>query len=279
MRNYNNRIAFVCGGSSGIGLAVAVELARAGARVVLFARRKDVLQDACSKIEREVPGKTIVAYSVDLGEERECRNALQRAVDEVGIPDLVVNSVGGASPLRFLEIGSDQLEEIWKKNFCTCWNVCKALVPLMVEKRVGSIINISSMAGLFGVYGYTDYCATKFGVVGFSEALRSEVIHYGVRVQVFCPADTLTPGFERENVTKPMETVALSEAAKIMTAEDVARALIRGIERRNFVIFANRESRILYTLNRLCPWLLRWGMDRITARAARGSRASASTEI
>src|SRR5438477_366286 len=83
----------------------------------------------------------------------------------------------------------------------------------------------ASLAGLIGVFGYTDYCASKFAIVGFSEALRSELKPHGIMVSVLCPPDVDTPGFAVENTTKPPETVAISEGAKPMTPDEVAAEL------------------------------------------------------
>ena len=108
----------------------------------------------------------------------------------------------------------------------------------------------------------TDYAASKFAVVGFSEALRSEMKGFGIRVAVLCPPDTDTPGFAVENRTKPEETRVLSAAAKLMQPDEVARALLAGIRKRKFMIHVNREGKAIEVLKRLFPWLVMGFMDR-----------------
>ena len=104
-----------------------------------------------------------------------------------------------------------------KINLYGARNAIAALLPHM-RNQGGHIVNVSSIAGLIGVFGYTDYCASKFGLIGFSEALRSELDSQGIMVSVLCPPDTDTPGLAEENLTKPPETLAVSESACVMPA-------------------------------------------------------------
>jgi len=112
----------------------------------------------------------------------------------------------------------------------------------------------------------------KFGVFGFSESLRSELKPAGVSVQVLCPPDTDTPGFEAENKTKPIETHALSEGAKLMSAEKVAKGLLKEIGGKKFIILSNRPSKIFYALRRLSSRLTFAEIDRIIAKAQKPSK-------
>jgi len=147
-------------------------------------------------------------------------------------------------------------------NLHGCWNTVSLLAPHMKANGGGYIVNTASVAGLIGVFGYTDYCASKFALVGFSEALRSELKPHGITVSVLCPPDTDTPGFAIENQTKPPETKAVSAPAKIMTPEMVADALIRGMARRPLLIIPGIESRVAVLAKRLLPGVVEWAMDR-----------------
>src|SRR6185503_5941588 len=102
-------------------------------------------------------------------------------------------------------------------NLAGCWHMIQALLPHM-KARGGYIVNTASLAGLIGVSGYSDYCASKFALVGYSEALRAELKLVGIEVSVLCPPDTDTPGFATENRTKPEETKAISASARLMSA-------------------------------------------------------------
>jgi len=131
-------------------------------------------------------------------------------------------------------------------------------------------VNTASIAGLIGIFGYTDYSAAKFGLVGFSEALRCELKAYDIAVSVLCPPDTDTPGLLAENETKPEETRAIAAGAKIMSPDAVAEALIRGMARRSFLIIPGVEGRLGVLAKRLFPGLVERIIDRTVRRVARG---------
>ncbi len=103
------------------------------------------------------------------------------------------NNNGRAYPRKFADVSCQQFDETMRINMYGIWNTCAALVPHMKEQG-GAIVNISSIAGFVGVFGFTDYSASKFAVIGFSEALKSELKQFGITVQVLCPPDTDTPG-------------------------------------------------------------------------------------
>ena len=185
---------------------------------------------------------------------------------------MLFNCAGRAQPGYFEEIPTGQLEEIMRVNLFGTWSTVRELLPHM-KGRGGTIVNTSSLAGLVGVFGYTDYCAAKFAVIGFSEALRSELAHHGIRVFVLCPPDTETPGLEEESRTKPPETRAVAAGARCLSAEEVAATLLRGMERRGLLIIPGREARWIALAKRLFPRLV----ERITARAVARAGSPAST--
>lgn len=263
MKDFGDKVAYVPGGSSGIGLATARRLAGAGAHVILFARDEARLRAACREVEaaRRSDGQRVASATLDVSRHEDVERVMDEAVRTFGVPDLLVNCVGRAYPGHFEEIGHAQMDETLRVNFHGVWNTVHALLPHM-KARGGHIVNVSSMAGFLGVFGYTDYAASKFAVVGFSEALRSEVQRYGIRVSVLCPPDTDTPGFQVENRTKPEETKAISASAKMLQPDDVARALLRGIQKDRFMILANAEGRFTYLAKRLFPGLVDRLMDR-----------------
>jgi len=150
-------------------------------------------------------------------------------------------------------------------NLHSCWSTASALVPHM-KARGGYIVNTASLAGIIGVFGYTDYCAAKFALVGFSEALRSELKAYDITVSVLCPPDTDTPGFAAENQTKPAETKAVSAFARVLSADAVARTLLRGMARGRFLIVPGIDSRLAALVKRLWPSVIEGVTDRQVRR-------------
>lgn len=262
MRTFEDKTVYIPGGSSGIGLSAARLLASLGAHVILFARTKERLEKALGEIRenRKSEKQRFACMQMDVSKHDEVTCVMSRAVEEFGIPDLLINCAGRAYPNYFEQIPYEQLDETMKINFYGAWNTVHALVPVM-KQRGGHIVNVASIAGFLGVFGYTDYAASKFAIVGFSETLRSELKRYGIRISVLCPPDTDTPGFQRENRNKPEETKAISGAAKLMHPDDVAQALIRGVQKGKFMILANPDGRLVYRLKRFLPSLLNWVLD------------------
>jgi len=271
--DFEDRQVYVVGGSLGIGLAIATRVASLGSQVTIFARHKAPLDQAVGTVDavRKHPSQRVAARQLDVGDPLQVAQVMHQAVAELGPPDVLINCAGRAYPRRFEEVSYEQFADTLRVNLHGCWNTVQALLPHMKPKG-GYIVNTASIAGLIGVFGYTDYCASKFGVVGFSEALRSELKAYDITVSVLCPPDTDTPGLAIENQTKPEETRAISATARVMTADAVADALIRGMARRAFLIIPGIEGRVGVLAKRLFPGVVERIMDRTIRRVARGAR-------
>ncbi|HOS96666.1 MAG TPA: SDR family oxidoreductase [Deltaproteobacteria bacterium] len=269
---YRERTVYISGGSSGIGLACAKLFASLGADVFIFARRVEALQEAAALIEacRTHPGQRVAWTSLDVTDHDQVLSSLSRAIAEFGPPHVVIASAGLAYPDYFDRIPFAMFDQTVRTNLYGMWNVLRALIPSM-KASGGHIVNVSSIAGFLGVFGYTAYSASKFAVIGLSEALRSEMKPHGIHVSVLCPPDTDTPGFARENLTKPLETKALGESAGLMSPDDVARAMLRGMERGRFLILPGMEGRFILAAKRLLPGVVNALMDRIVARARRAA--------
>jgi len=262
MKEFNEKTAFIPGGSSGIGLATAKLMASEGAHVMIFARNTKRLEEAAAQIEQNRKSGTqrVGFMPIDVSDNAAVKETMVRAVSDFGTPDLLINCAGRAYPRYFESISYEQFDETMRTNMYGIWNTCSALVPYMKE-RGGVIVNTSSMVGFLGVFGYTDYSASKFAIVGFSETLKSELKQYNIVVQVLCPPDTDTPGFSEENKTKPEETKAISANAKLMSADDVAHALLKNIRSGTFMIIPNLDGKLTYIVKRLFPRLTEFVMD------------------
>jgi NAD(P)-dependent dehydrogenase (short-subunit alcohol dehydrogenase family) len=268
--DFAGKRVFVVGGSMGIGLAAAKRFAALGASLALFARRLAPLEAAraeCERMRRD-PAQPIAIRELDVRDAAAVEGVLGAVVSEAGPPDVLLNCAGRAYPRRFEEITREQLADTIATNLYGCWHTVRAVLPAM-KPRGGYVVNTASLAGLIGVYGYTDYCASKFAVVGFSEALRSELKPYGITVSVLCPPDTDTPGFAVENTTKPPETHAVSANAKVLTPDQVADALLAGMAREAPLIVPGRDAKLSALAKRLFPGLVERTMDRAIARVRR----------
>ena len=275
MKDFRGKIVYITGGSSGIGLAFAKLMARKGASVVIFARRQQVLDEALQQVSAagSSAGQKHGCLAMDVADREAVKSVLAKATAAYGVPDVLVNCAGRAIPRYFEDISYEQFNETVKVDLYGAWNTASVLVPLM-KARGGYIVNVSSIVGFIGVFGYTDYAAAKFGVMGFSEALRSELKRYNITVSVLCPPDTDTPGFAEENKTKPPETKAVSASANLMKPEEVAGALAKGMAKGEFVIIPNMDGRFTYIMKRLLPGLVEMVTDAQAAKARQPGKSA-----
>lgn len=249
------KLAIVIGGSEGIGLAVASELASSGADVIIGSRYADKLDHAIRALEklRKNVDQVLATVVMDVTDGEATRAQLESVMKQYRTPDLLINSAGFAHPGYLENLDVSVLRQMMDVNYFGAVHTIKAVLPAMRKAGQGHIVNVSSVAGYLGLFGYTGYCASKYAVIGFSWALRNEVKPYGISVSVLCPANTRTPGFDRENRLKPAEVLAMEEKLKTVSAERVARALMRSLASRSFLIHPTFDARLVYLASRLAP--------------------------
>ncbi len=256
-REFKAKRVYLVGGSSGIGLAAGRLFAKMGSDVIIFARNITGLEKATIEIDASKVSESqkITWLKLDISNKDDIRTVMASAVKNFGEPDILINCAGRAYPHYFEDVSDEQLDETIAINFTGQWHTIKSLLPYLKKNR-GYIVNVSSMVGFLGVFGYTDYAASKFAVLGFSEALKSELRRFDIGVTVLCPPDTDTPGFKVENTTKPPETVAVSEGGGIMTPGDVAAEMISGMKKGSFLVIPGFDGKLVYIMKRYAPWLV-----------------------
>ena len=270
MANFAGMHAIVTGGSSGIGRATAMALAERGSHVSLLARGQDRLDDAAGAIEAK--GGTVSTVAVDVRDAPATARAIEGLTAEHGPCDILVTSAGIARPGYFEQLDDTTFREQMEINYFGTLHAVRAVVPSMIERRRGSIITVSSAAGLVGIFGYTAYTPTKYAVRGFSESLRAELVPYGIHVGCVFPPDVDTPQLEEENRYKPAETKAISGTVKPLTAERVADVIIAGIDKRRFWIIPDTTTKLLARAGGLLRGVLASSFDRTVKKV----RAKAS---
>lgn len=268
--HWNNKTVLITGGSSGIGLALGRLLAAQGGHVWLIARRREGLEAALEQVKAAAirPEQRFGMVSADLSVPEQAFSAVEQVKGQAGVPDVVINSAGAAHPGYVQDLSAEIFRWMMAVNYFATAYVTKAVIPGMLARRSGHIINISSAAGFIGVFGYTAYGASKFAVAGFSEVLRAEMKRYGIRVSVVFPADTETPQLDYENQFKPPETKAISGTAKAMKPEQVARIILRQAAKGRFLIFPALDVQLIYWLNTRLP--KSWVFAVLDAMASRG---------
>ncbi len=265
---FADKLVLITGGSSGIGLALAKGLAAQGARVWLTGRRKDALTAAGLEVERAA-GRTPGLFPADVSDFAQVEALLAEVARRDGLPDLVINSAGVTHPGYVQDIPLDIFRQMMDINYFGTVNVVKAVLPGMLARRSGHIVNISSGAGFLGVFGYSAYGASKYAVRGFSDVLRAEMKPHGIRVSIVFPPDTDTPQLAYETPFKPPETKAISGNAKVQSAEAVAAAILKGVARGRYVILPGFDIWLFYHLNNLLGNAVYPLMDWMVADARR----------
>jgi len=269
LSEFENKTVYLVGGTSGIGLAIAKQLSVAGAHIMLLARTQSKLKQAQDQLKTLAKHKQqkIDYRSLDVSDHRATKILMDELVVSFGAPTALINCAGRAIPEHVENISYQQFDDTMKINLYGCRNTVSALLPHMKDNG-GLIVNTSSLAGVIGVFGYSDYCASKFALIGYSEALRSEVKKYNIKVAVLCPPDTDTPGFEVENQTKPAETQAISQSASLLSSEQVAMAFFRGLRKNKMLIVPGVAGKFNVLMKCLLPGLVEWVMDREIIRVA-----------
>ncbi len=261
----------VTGGSSGIGLATAMEYVRTGVDVAIIARDAARLDAARSALEaaRVDDAQRVLSVSADLSDASQAASAIEDLLDQGLSLDILVNSAGVIVPGEFASMS----ERDFAVNMeCGFWSVvypCRAALPHMVAAGRGHIVNVSSVAGYLGIYGYTGYSSAKFAVMGFTEALRFEMKPHGVSVHVVCPPDTDTPALTHEKTLRPRETDVIAGNIKAIAPEKVARAIVSGVRRNRYYIIPDALSAFYFRLKGLLPEVFFMIVDGDVAKARR----------
>ncbi|PIU00431.1 MAG: hypothetical protein COT74_05750 [Bdellovibrionales bacterium CG10_big_fil_rev_8_21_14_0_10_45_34] len=262
------KVIWITGGTEGIGLHLAKECVELGATVVVSARNESKFKTAT----RVFQDSKVNFEKLDVTLPEMVNKSAAHLIDKFGHIDHLYNCAGMALPGYLHEQSLEDARQMMELNYFGTVNCVKAVLPHMLERSSGHILNVSSMAGYLGLFGYTNYCASKFAVMGFSWALRNEVKPSGVKVSVLCPPNTLTPGFEKENLIKPKEVLDLESKAKLMSPEEIAKVTLKELSRGKSTILPNLESSLALKLSHYTPWLLDYLLRR-PASAAQKERS------
>jgi 3-dehydrosphinganine reductase len=235
--------------------------------VSLLARDPARLEQARSIIAQHAhPDQHISSFPADVADRAAVEQAIAAAIKQSGPPALLITSAGMVHPGHFSDLPVEVFERTMSVNYFGTLYAVRAVLPSMREQRSGHIVLISSGAALLGIYGYTAYSASKFAMRGLAESLRAELRPLHIAVSIAYPPDTDTPQLAEENRLKPHATRQITSGGGLMQAEAVAQAIVRGIERRAFIIAPGLEMTLLARLHSLLAPLLNWHFDRIVRR-------------
>ncbi len=249
--------ALITGASGGVGRAMAVRLARAGVDCVLLARREEPLAETAQLVERL--GRRAVPIVGDVADADDRRHALEAAGEELGGLDLLVNNAGVGAHGRFHEADPSRMRKLFDVNFFAVAELTREALPLLKESQLGCVANIGSILAWRGVPHTSEYCASKFALRGWSEAIRPEFGKLGVHVLHASPS-TIASDF-RSNLIEKLETVPWGNRPGV-TPERVAERVVRGVERRRNEVAIAWEDWAVVRLTRWVPWVLDLAMKR-----------------
>ena len=254
--NLKEKTVVVTGASSGIGRAVALELARRGANVILGARRAEKLEAVAA--ECRALGVKATAVPADVTKADDCR----RLIAEASRVDVLVNNAGFAVFDSIAEARPDELRSMMDTNYFGAVNCIQAVLPQMLARGEGTIVTVASITGIMGFARMGGYCATKFALIGMTEALRNEIIGRGVRVALVCPGTTETEFFVKAERGK------MPGASRLMLAvkpERVARAGCDAAEDGRYRRILPLLAAVYMRMKELFPRLAHLLMRRVSA--------------
>ena len=215
----SGKTALITGASAGIGWASAMALTGEGANLVVTARRQERLTELEAAVQSA--GGKAVSLLGDATEEDIARQAVDLAVQTFGSLDILINNVGIGNYKNLVETSAEEYDEMMDTNMRSTFLFTRYAVPAMIKQRSGTILMISSMAGVYGFGGEAVYCATKFAQVGFAQSLDKELRPHGIRVGAICPGGVKTEFALGKGRTE--ESVA---ASGMLDPEDVAGVVL-----------------------------------------------------
>jgi 3-dehydrosphinganine reductase len=265
----------ITGGSSGIGLAIAGLVIARGGRVTLIARDPARLAEAAETLGRTQAdaAQRVAVRPADVTDADAARAAILDARERHGPLHGLVASAGIVHPGRFDEQSAETFDRQIAVNLTGAANCVRAAYPLLKAQGGGRILLIGSGAGMLGIYGYSAYCASKFALRGFAEALRAEARLDGISVSLCSPPDTDTPQLAAELPSRPPEAALTIGAAGRWPAHAVAKAALAGMDNGRFIIDPGPQLKMLGLFGSMVGPLMRRLSDRRIDALRRSTRA------
>jgi NADP-dependent 3-hydroxy acid dehydrogenase YdfG len=256
--DYQGRVAVVTGASSGIGRAIALDLARRGATVVAAARRKELLDDVAEQCRRTAPSSE--AQVLDVSDRTAVETMIAAVIERLGKVDILVNNAGIPMRKHARRLTVEDIERVMNVNFMGMVYATFAVLPSMLARRSGDVVNISSVAGRVTSPREGGYTASKFAMAGLTEVLASDLLGSGVRFHLVNPGPIKTEIWEK--VDEPP-----AYKGRFYPPEDVAAAVRDCLERDRFERWVPRRMAAAGLFHALFPKQFIKGTARYDRRA------------
>jgi short-subunit dehydrogenase len=247
MRTLEGKVAIVTGASMGIGAAIAEALAREGVRVALVARGRDALEAQAAKI-----GTSARSYPCDMSDPEAIEAMVTEVERDLGPVAILVNNVGAGTFKPLQQIEQREISMTVHLPFAAAMHASRAVLPTMIRRREGHIVNMTSPAGFFPLPFMVPYTATRHAMVGLSASLREEVGRYGVGVSLVCPSEVNTSYFERNDADMGWYP-RMSSWFPVLEPEVVARRTVQAIRRNQREVIFPWQLALVTWLHRRFP--------------------------
>jgi NAD(P)-dependent dehydrogenase (short-subunit alcohol dehydrogenase family) len=261
MKDFRNRLVLVTGGNSGIGEALALAFARAGARLILSARdagRLEAVRQRCAELGAEAE-----AFAADVTDEKQVQALADWVHARHTALDVLVNNAGVVMGGLLTDVEPADWRRLHEINVMGVVHGCRAFLPRMIKRgQGGQVVNMASASGFIGTPGMGTYCASKFALVGLSESLRAELKRSGIGVSVICPSYVKTPIAGKVKLVGALDNdrararIEREFAQNSVTPEEVAMRTLRAIRRNQFMVPVGRQARMGWVMKRWAPGLL-----------------------
>ncbi|GEC73706.1 3-oxoacyl-[acyl-carrier protein] reductase [Flavobacterium flevense] len=230
MNDLKNKNALITGAGKGIGKAIAIALAKEGVNLILVARTQSEIDAVAQKAQ--TLGVKAIAITADVANMESVNTAIEKALAEFKTIDILINNAGIAAFGKFLDLEPTEWERIIQVNLMGIYYVTRAILPNMIERQTGDIINISSTAGLAGNALTSAYSASKFAVLGLTDSLMQEMRKHNIRVTALTPSTVATDMAKDLNLTD-------GNPEKVMQSEDIAELIIAQLKLNRRVFIKN----------------------------------------
>jgi len=247
-----NKVVIVTGASSGIGKAIAYQMAKEGSKIVLASRNIEELKKI--SLEWENQGLNITYIQTDVTKEEDCKKLITETVEKHQTIDILINNAGISMRAIFEDVDLQVIEKVMAVNFWGCVYCTKYALPYLLKSK-GSLVGISSIAGYKGLPGRSGYSASKFAMHALLEVIRIENLKRNLHVMIACP------GFTSSNIRKTALAKDGSQQGetprnedKMMQPDIVAKKIVKGIKKRKKSIVMTKEGVLTVWLNKFFPY-------------------------
>lgn len=253
MTDLNKAVVLITGAAGGFGRQMARQFHAAGSRLIISDVEERLLIGLQSDADL-ASADIVAAIEADLSRADDCQRLYDEVLKTDTVPDVIINNAGVGVSGRFDHVPKDRWEQLMEINLIAPMRLCQLFLPHLIERGSGHIVNISSIAGWIGTKGLTSYCAAKFGLRGFGDALAGDLEEFDVKVTTAYPFFSRTPildseqfGYEKRREV-PMDMVT--------DPADVVAAIIKGVRNNKRQVFPDRTAKQIHYVSRFFPWIV-----------------------